>query len=184
MRVVLQGHGKLTIDVVGTLDDPARRNVNNLDETGRYSPDAMHPGFELQQYASLEEALFAGSIFLLQQHYARTGTIPTRNMAAAARQVFEVLVERGDLPASGSADTAFLAKLLAILEQITDDSGKPFFTGLIAFVRELIVDVDESDAGEEDGSPDDEEQASLDDWPTLVKKPGGNNGTPSNGSSQ
>ena len=119
MRVILQGSGRLTIDVLGSHSGPTQQKEGQIWPTDRPS-EAGRPHFDLDACTSLEEALFAGAAFLLQQHYARIGGTPTRHVTAAAQQIFEVLAERGDLPDTGPADAVFLAKLLAILEQITD----------------------------------------------------------------
>ena len=129
MRVVLRG--QQAIDILDSRGEPLPTEA--VLEGGAVTTEPKRPRFDPVACGSLEEALFAAVGILLERHYARTGAIPTRKVISAARQVFEVLAERGDLPDSGSADTTFLAKLLAALKQITDDSGKPFFTDLIGF---------------------------------------------------
>ena len=186
MRLIFQGNGRLTIDVLGPYWEPTRQSGGKSGQVGGGTAEAAHPWLDLP----LEEALFAGAAHLLRQHYARTRTTPGRRVIAAARQVFEVLLERGDLPSVGPADIAFLAKLLAVLEQITDDAGRPFFAGLIAFVRELILGDDDSESAPDDSnghsggnghSGRTEEPSDGDDEPPTGKS-GGNNGTPGNGS--
>ena len=198
MRVILQGGGRLTIDVLGSHHEPGRRDAGQFGQKVRETTETARPLVDLDACTSLEEALFAGAVFLLQRHYARIGGAPTRKVIAAARQIFEVLSERGALPNSNPADTAFLAKLLAILEQITDDGGKPFFTDLIGFVRDLILNgeddttqngsngspgSDDDDRSGGNGTPDNNGGLGRDDLGPPARKPGGNNGTPSNGSS-
>lgn len=184
MRLILQGNGRLAIDILAPSCETAEQNQDEFQQVERPTAESALR-LDLNACASLEEALFAGAAILLQQHYTRTRTAPSRNVSAAARQIFEVLVERGDLPETGTADTTFLAKLLAVLEQITDDSGKPYFTGLIAFVRDLIIgddDGENSPSGSNGHSGNNEGSSDGDDEPPAGK-PGGNNGTPSNGSS-
>ena len=182
MRIILQGSGRLAIDILGS-------NCKAILQNASKAEHVAGPALDLHSFPSLEEALFAGVTFLLQRHYARTGATPSHNVVAAAYQVFEVLLERGHLPQFDRADTNFLAKLLAILEQITDESGKPFFTGLIDFVRSLILGDDDNEqsggnGAPGNGAPGNGESSSQGEGEPPAKKSGGNNGTPTNGSSR
>ena len=187
MRLILEGNGRLAIDVVGQGGDAAPDSSSD--------PSCAAPAFITEKFtqevnlgalATVEEALFVSVIFLLKRHYERTGIVPTRRILEAVREVFESLFERGDLHRSTSRDTVFLAKLLAVIDQLTDRDAKPFLTELAVSIRKMLIDDDNSvqpddPSGNGEPSGGNGEPSGNGEPARKSKKPGGDNGTPSKG---
>jgi len=163
MRVVLEGNGRLVVDI---LPDPgtARRAAE-----GRNAPQAPRtrwrtwhraPGaesgevFQVGAYGSAEEALFAGLMFVLRRYRERIGQIPTHEVMIAVVRTAEELLTSGKLPPAGEGDRTFLAMLLAVLEQVAGRFGIRWLDTLIGSVRATIVDFDNPDL---DGNDDDDD---------------------------
>ena len=192
MRVILEGNGRLVVDIV---PDPgtARRATE-----GRSAPQtprarwrtwerAPRAGdgdlFQVQAYSSAEEALFAGLMLVLRRYRERIGQIPTHEVMTAVVRTAEELLTSGKLPPAGEGDRTFLAMLLAILEQVAGRFGIRWLDTLIGSVRATIVDFDSPDLDDDDdegnnggdggnGDPDDSGSRGN-------GAPGGGNGVPS-----
>lgn len=157
MKVVVQGNLVINVTDIAEASGPA--------DIGS-APDGL---------SSAEEALFASLIFLIRRHHERTGSAPTIKALNAIVAVFEQLRERGSVPENGPRDTVFLAKLLAIVEKLAERTGERFLAEMVETVRHMLV---------EDYISDDSEQIDPDEAILKSRKPGGNNGTPGNGSPQ
>ena len=172
MRVVIRHSGTVDIEFycasgfVGRLGEPEPDETGDSQAYDGKAQDGQAEGGQaeggqaedsggfrnLAASSSLEDALFLGLVLLLERHYEHTGIVPTRTVLMTARQVFEALEERGNIPDTNTHDSRFLAKLLAILEQL---SRTPFVVELIAFVRRMLINDAKESASEDIGSGND-----------------------------
>ena len=185
MKVVVAGSGRLTIDIVGLdgaiLTQPKAEIGETAVESGKPEPADPPQVLDLEVLGSAEEGLLIGLLHLLRQHYVQTNTMPTRNVLTAAREALDELIERGTLEPVGNEDGIFLAKLLAIVEQLTDRAVKPFLGDLVAVVRRMIV---EAASGDDDGDGEGNGGNGVPGAGAAsapVSEPGGGNGVPGNG---
>ena len=188
MRIILRSSARLTIDLAGIGITAAA--ISNLlvsrDRASWYRAVTRlyeeQPGRNVGGTATVEESLFVGLVELLQRHHARFGGAPTRKLITAVVEASQDLLQRGQLADEGPHDSVFLAKLLAVIETLSERDSRPFLTDLSVSVRRLLVD-DDFGNGENGGSSGNGVPGSSEGAPNSGKSDK-SNGTPSNGSQE
>ena len=155
MKVILEGNGRLVIDIIpsgGAAGWTAERDASKAPKRRRtrWRRDREATTgelFHVDAFASAEEALFAGLMFVLRRYQQRSGQAPTHEVLTAVMRTMGDLLMSGDLPPPGAWDRRFLAMLLVVLEQVAGRHDIRWLDGLIRDVRATIVDADQPHHG-------------------------------------
>ena len=178
MTVILEGTGRLAITFATTQPGSAPAPGEKTGTAKASQPKPRFPDIDLDRVASVEEALFVGLLILLQTHHKQTAGAPTRRVLAAAIEVCEELVERGDLPPVNARDNVLFAKLLVLIEELFKHEPRQFLDNLgLAVRRMLLKDAKVADDDENGDPPSDDGETER------RTKRDGNNGTPGKGGS-
>ena len=198
MKVIVKHRGHLSFDI----RRPAKTRPDASGAQGEAAGgeptievlglDDADVGLDLNAFGSVDEALFAGLIFLLQRYHARARSAPPFKIVGIVIDIFDELLTRGELPKSTPYDNAFLGKLLVVLERFVEKAARLNLATLIEKVRKGILneewieddEVDGRDGGNGVGGDENGEDDSLGgvaDQNGCEKSGSGNNGTPGNG---